>query len=469
VLFNSHAYLIYFLPAAAIGFFLLGRQPRWAVRWLVAASLLFYAWWNPAHLPLIGASIAGNFWIAHRMQRSGAARRWLAVGVTANLLLLGVYKYSDFLLRTLAQAGVMPLVQLDLALPLGISFFTFTQIAFLVDVSRGKATEPRADNYALFVTFFPHLLAGPIIHHSEMMPQFSSTTNKRVDWRNVAAGLFLLAIGLSKKVFIADPLVPLVSAGFDNAASVGMFEAWLAALAYALQIYFDFSGYTDMALGAALVFNIRLPVNFNSPYRALDLREFWQRWHMTLSRFLREYVYIPLGGNRAAEPRVLANLLLTFVLGGLWHGAAWTFVCWGALHGAGLCCRRIWSRSGRRMPPPLAWAVTFVFVVVTWVFFRAHSVGDALAIVRAMAGYAAVGTAPASRSALDALTQLLSSQPLATAAFIAGMAVVFVRRNSNDLVGELRASTLVAAATATALTLAILQLGTVAPFLYFNF
>jgi D-alanyl-lipoteichoic acid acyltransferase DltB (MBOAT superfamily) len=363
----------------------------------------------------------------------------------------------------------MPLVQLDLALPLGISFFTFTQIAFLVDVSRGKATEPRADNYALFVTFFPHLLAGPIIHHSEMMPQFSSTTNKRVDWRNVAAGLFLLAIGLSKKVFIADPLVPLVSAGFDNAASVGMFEAWLAALAYALQIYFDFSGYTDMALGAALVFNIRLPVNFNSPYRALDLREFWQRWHMTLSRFLREYVYIPLGGNRAAEPRVLANLLLTFVLGGLWHGAAWTFVCWGALHGVGLCCRRIWSRSGRRMPPPLAWAVTFVFVVVTWVFFRAHSVGDALAIVRAMAGYAAVGTAPGSRSALDALTQLLSSQPLATAAFIAGMAVVFVRRNSNDLVGELRASTLVAAATATALTLAILQLGTVAPFLYFNF
>ena len=246
MLFNSYEYLIYFLPAAVLGFFAFGERPRWAVRWLVVASLFFYGWWNPAHLPLIVASIAGNFWLALRIQRSTRRHRWLVAGVAANLTLLGVFKYADFILRTLAQAGLIAPVELGLALPLGISFFTFTQIAFLVDVSRAKATEPSFDNYALFVTFFPHLLAGPIIHHSEMMPQFQSTANKRVDWRNVAAGVFLLAIGLAKKVFLADPLVPFVTAGFDHATTIGALQAWLSALAYTLQIYFDFSGYTDM-------------------------------------------------------------------------------------------------------------------------------------------------------------------------------------------------------------------------------
>jgi alginate O-acetyltransferase complex protein AlgI len=359
---------------------------------------------------------------------------------------------------------------LDLALPLGISFFTFTQIAFLVDVRRGKATEPSFDNYALFVTFFPHLLAGPIIHHSEMMPQFASASNKRAAWENVGAGMFLLAIGLSKKVFLADPLVPLVTAGFDHAQTVGMLDAWLAALAYTLQIYFDFSGYTDMALGAALIFNIRLPINFDSPYRSLDLREFWHRWHMTLSRFLREYVYIPLGGNRAPEPRVLGNLLATFLLGGLWHGAAWTFVAWGALHGIGLCVVRIWSRTGLSLPPFAAWAVTFSFVLMTWVFFRAHSVSDAEALLRAMAGIGANGQVGMGLVEIrEALERLWSTHAAALSAMLAGLLVVFRRTNSNALVRHVGASLAVAAATATALTVAILQLSKVAPFLYFNF
>ena len=462
MLFNSYEYLIYFLPAAVLGFFAFGERPRWAVRWLVAASLFFYGWWNPAHLPLIVASIAGNFWLAHRIQRSPHRHRWVVTGVAANLALLGVFKYADFILRTLAQTGLMDPVELGLALPLGISFFTFTQIAFLVDVSRDKATEPSFDNYALFVTFFPHLLAGPIIHHSEMMPQFQSTANKRVDWRNVAAGLFLLSIGLAKKVFLADPLVPLVSAGFDHATTIGTLQAWLSALAYTLQIYFDFSGYTDMALGAALIFNIRLPINFDSPYRSLDLRAFWHRWHMTLSRFLREYVYVPLGGNRAAETRVLANLLLTFLLGGLWHGAAWTFVCWGALHGLGLCAVRLWRRTGRTLPAPVAWAVTFLFVVVTWVFFRAHSLGDAWAIVRAMAGLSPSADWTSVRA-------LVAGNAAAASALAAGMLVVFQRSNSNALVRSFAGSWMTAVAAAAALTLAVLQLSTVAPFLYFNF
>jgi D-alanyl-lipoteichoic acid acyltransferase DltB (MBOAT superfamily) len=471
VLFNSYEYLIYFLPVAVLGFFGFGRHPRWAVRWLVVASLLFYGWWNPGHLPLIAASTIGNFWFAKRIQRAPPSGRWLVAGVAANLALLGVFKYADFILRTLEQAGLVPLVQLDLALPLGISFFTFTQIAFLVDVRRDRAVEPSFDNYALFVTFFPHLLAGPIIHHSEMMPQFSSATNKRVAWDNVAAGVFLLAIGLAKKVFLADPLVPLVAAGFDHATTIGFWEAWFSALAYTLQIYFDFSGYTDMALGAALIFNIRLPINFDSPYRSLDLREFWHRWHITLSRFLREYVYIPLGGNRVRESRVLANLLMTFLLGGLWHGAAWTFFCWGALHGLGLCCLRVWRRSGHRLPPWAAWAVTFVFIVVTWVFFRAHSLGDAWAIVRAMAGLAPAqaDAAAAHAGAWGAIVRLVSTNTAATLSLLAGLALVFRRRNSNVLVREMSASWLLALTTAAALTVSILQLGNVAPFLYFNF
>jgi len=464
MLFNSYDYLVYFLPIAALGYFALGRNPRWSVGWLVAASLVFYGWWNPRYVPLILGSIAFNFVVALLIQRMRHAHAWMIAGVAGNLMLLGVYKYADFVLRTLAQTGSVPLVQLHLALPLGISFFTFTQIAFLVDVARGKAREPAIANYALFVTFFPHLLAGPIIHHAEMMPQFASASNKRVAWDNVGRGLFLLAIGLAKKTFLADPLAPLVAAGFDHASSIGTVDAWLSALAYTLQIYFDFSGYTDMALGAALIFNIRLPINFDSPYHALDLRDFWHRWHMTLSRFLREYLYIPLGGNRSSEPRVLANLLVTFLLGGLWHGAAWTFVVWGALHGAGLCWLRVRRREGRRpLPPPVAWSITFVFVVTTWVFFRAASLPDAFAMLRAMAGF---GHAAAAANALAVAVQ--GTIPAAFA-LVAGLVVVAMPRNSNSMTRELSASWLAGAATSAVLVAAILQFGHVAPFLYFNF
>jgi len=470
MLFNSYEYLLYFLPITAIGYFAFGRRAQWAVGWLVVTSLVFYGWWNPRYLPLIIASIGFNFGVAHlMMKRAVDARRWLIVGVTGNLALLGVFKYSDFFLRMLGEAGVMPLWQSHLALPLGISFFTFTQIAFLVDVSRRKATEPSPANYSLFVTFFPHLLSGPIIHHSEMMPQFASSSNKQLVWENVGRGMFLLVIGLSKKIFLADPLAPLVADGFDHAAGVGGFQAWLSAFSYTLQIYFDFSGYTDMALGAALIFNIRLPINFNSPYRSSNLRDFWYRWHITLSRFLREYLYIPLGGNRVPEARVFANLLVTFLLGGLWHGAGWTFVCWGALHGLGLCCLRLWNRTGLRLPPVVAWMITFLFVVVTWVFFRANSVADALDFLRAMAGLSApVGTS-GTVDIRDTVATLAGSQASALLSLIAGTAIVFQRKNSNTYVQELSPSWVFAAGTAAALVAAVLQLSDVAPFLYFNF
>jgi D-alanyl-lipoteichoic acid acyltransferase DltB (MBOAT superfamily) len=464
MLFNSYDYLLWFLPGTLAVFFVLGRRPLAAQAWLTVASLVFYGWWNPWHLPLIAGSIAFNFAVAAALRR-GAGGTTLALGVAANLALLGVFKYADFFLANAARVTGAPTQLLHLALPLGISFFTFTQIAYLVDVRRGKAQEPRFVNYALFVTFFPHLLAGPILHHGEMMPQFAQATNKRPQWDNLAAGLFLLAIGLVKKVLIADTFAPVADAGFAAPAALSAPAAWIAVLAYTMQIYFDFSGYTDMALGAARLFNIRMPVNFDSPYRATDIRDFWRRWHMTLSRFLREYLYVPLGGNRHGEARTAAAVLATFLLGGLWHGAAWTFVVWGLLHGLALVACRAWSRVGRPLPPPLAWALTFAFVAVTWVFFRATSLEGALAMLRAMAGQNAAPAAPA----LAWLSQVAAQLGNALAPAAIGLLVVFRRENSNALVAQFRPTAANAAFVALALPACVLQLARVTPFLYFNF
>jgi alginate O-acetyltransferase complex protein AlgI len=471
MLFNSYEYLLWFLPGTLVVFFLLGRRPQAAQAWLTLASLLFYGWWNPWHLPLILGSVAFNFAVAAGLRR-GAGGRMLAFGVAANLAVLGVFKYADFFLANAARiAGDTPPL-LHLALPLGISFFTFTQIAYLVDVWRRRAQEPVVVNYALFVTFFPHLLAGPILHHSEMMPQFAERTNKRPQWDNLAAGLFLLTIGLVKKVLIADTFAPIADAGFGAPSTLAAPAAWAAVLAYTMQIYFDFSGYTDMALGAARLFNIRLPINFDSPYRALDIRDFWRRWHITLSRFLREYLYIPLGGNRHGRARTAANVLATFLLGGLWHGAAWTFVIWGALHGLAMVACRAWGRIGTPLPRGLAWALTFLFVTVTWVFFRATSLEGAMAMLRAMAG---LNAAPAATLAwlANVQTQLGSALVLPSAWALVppalGLAVVFRRVNSNALAQQFRPALANGTFVALALPLCVLQLARVTPFLYFNF
>jgi D-alanyl-lipoteichoic acid acyltransferase DltB (MBOAT superfamily) len=470
MLFNSYEYLIYFLPLSLAVYFLLGRKASWAVGWLVAASLFFYAWWNPRYLPLILASIAFNFAVGRVLHRgSSHAKGWLAFGVAANLVLLGVFKYADFAVRNATELTGLPLALPHIVLPLGISFFTFTQIAYLVDVHRGRAKEPSLFNYALFVTFFPHLLAGPILHHSEMMPQFASESNKRPQSFHLAAGLFLLAIGLVKKVCIADPLALVATAGFDHPETLSALAAWLAVLAFTLQIYFDFSGYTDMALGAARMFNIQMPVNFNSPYHAIDIREFWRRWHMTLSRFLREYLYIPLGGNRRGEARTALNVMVTFLLGGLWHGAAWTFVAWGALHGFGLICLRVWERSGLRMPRAIAWTITFLFVMLTWVFFRASSLPVAVAMLRAMLG-GNTGGEPWQEALQHALApDAQTSAVFMGIVFAVGIAVLALRRNSNAMALDFRPSWPRGAAIAVGLVWSVLQLGKITPFIYFNF
>jgi len=391
LLFNSVEYIFFFLPISFfIYFFLLNKRLIVGAKgFLVFASLFFYSWWNPIYLPIILVSMLFNYTIGNVLSRDAShakvsKKSILVFGIVSNLALLGYFKYADFFIENYNYIWNENVGLYHLALPLGISFFTFQQISYLVDSYRGETSEYDFLNYALFVTFFPQLIAGPIVHHKEMMPQFASRWNLVKRYKNIAIGLFVFSIGLFKKVVIADAFSTWATAGFDHAHALNMIEAWATSLSYTFQLYFDFSGYTDMAIGAALLFNIKLPINFNSPYKALDIQDFWRRWHITLSHFLRDYIYIPLGGSRVSEPRVYANLLITFLLGGLWHGAGWTFVFWGFLHGTALVIHRIWKKLGFTMNKILAWFITFNFINIAWVFFRAKDFGDAINIVKSM-------------------------------------------------------------------------------------
>jgi alginate O-acetyltransferase complex protein AlgI len=393
MIFSSPKFILLFLPIAFLGYFYLNRIRLVLAgkAWLVAVSLFFYAYWNIAYLPLLVGSILFNFAIGTALAPNPdkparfSRRLVLAFGIIGNLGLLGYFKYADFLIDNINAAFDIGFISPHLLLPLGISFFTFTQIAYLVDSYRGEAREYDFLNYALFVTFFPHLIAGPILHHGEMMSQFKSRWTLVMRYRNIALGLFIFSIGLFKKVVIADTFAVWANAGFEGGETLDFFSAWGTSLSYTFQLYFDFSGYCDMAIGAALLFNIWLPINFNSPYQALDIQDFWRRWHMTLSRYLRDYLYIPLGGNRCSTPRVYLNLMATFILGGLWHGASWMFVLWGAFHGLALVIHRAWSGFGLRMPRAMAWLLTFNFINLTWIFFRADTLESALRIIRGMA------------------------------------------------------------------------------------
>ena len=442
MLFNSYAFVLAFLPAVVLGYFAIARfSALGANAFLAGSSLFFYAWWRLDFLWILLASVAVNYVIGHRLSRDAAAGRngkdALVLGIVFNLGLLGYFKYSDFFIANVNAVAGSDWPLLHVALPLGISFFTFTQIAYLVDAWKGKAAEYSATNYVLFVTFFPHLLAGPIIHHREMMPQFADPRLKRPDWENLARGLALFALGLAKKVLVADTLAPWANAGFAQAHSLTFADAWITMLAYVMQLVFDFSGYTDMALGVALMLNIRLPINFDSPYRSQDIQEFWRRWHITLSRFLRDYVYIPLGGNRGGEARMLALFVITFAIGGFWHGAAWTYVIWGTLHGVALVVVHLWRKLRRPLPRPVAIAVTFLFVSAALVVFRAPSLADAGAILASVAGlhgWSFALTVPQWIGLVHPATFAERSSDLATlAVFALALVLTFTPRNSTDI------------------------------------
>jgi len=390
LLFNSYEFIFLFLPITFFIYFYL-NQKRLTIAskgFLVFASLFFYSWWNILYLPIILASMLFNFIIGSSLNEEKKIKihkkSLLIFGILSNIALLIYFKYSDFFIENFNLLTSSNVELLHLALPLAISFFTFQQIAYLVDSYRQETREYDFLNYAVFVTFFPQLIAGPIVHHSEMMPQFSNTKNMVKNYHNIAMGLFIFSIGLFKKVVIADIFAIWATTGFDTETTLNIYEAWATSLSYTFQLYFDFSGYTDMAIGLALLFNIKLPINFNSPYKATNIQEFWRRWHITLSRFLKDYIYIPLGGNRKGEFRTYANLLATFIIGGIWHGAGWTFVFWGFLHGLALVIHRAWSKLGFKIWTWLAWFITFNFINIAWVFFRAKEWKDAIRILESM-------------------------------------------------------------------------------------
>jgi D-alanyl-lipoteichoic acid acyltransferase DltB (MBOAT superfamily) len=406
MLFNSYAFIFLFLPVTFGVFFALGARSRaFAAGWLTFASLFFYAWWNPAYVGLLLVSIVFNYalgtWIsrAHARGEAAAKKRLLVVAVAADLVLLGYYKYANFFLTNVNAVAGTQLSLGEIILPLGISFFTFTQIAFLVDAYQGKVREYNFVHYGLFVTYFPHLIAGPILHHAEMMPQFGQAATYRLQAENVAVGLTIFVIGLFKKVILADGIAVYVAPLFGLPASgvaPTFVEAWAAVLAYSLQLYFDFSGYSDMAIGLSRLFGVKLPLNFHSPYKAANIAELWNRWHMTLSRFLRDYLFVPLGGQRKSAVRRYYALFVTFLLCGLWHGAGWTYVVFGALHGAYLVIYQMWRlarrRGGRRHAAPTWWGIalgvllTYACWLVGLAFFRSETLPGAFGLLAGMAG-----------------------------------------------------------------------------------
>ncbi|MEM9331263.1 MAG: MBOAT family protein [Pseudomonadota bacterium] len=406
MLFSSLEFIYLFLPPVLAVFFVLKslRMETAIIWWLITASLIFYMWWSPPHVLLLLGSVGCNYFF-HLKLKSNANRFVFGMGVIFNLGLLAVFKYADFMIGNFNLVSGYSLPELGLILPLAISFYTFQQISFLHDTFKGNLIRCDFKRYMLFVTFFPQLIAGPIVLQKDTVPQFKLETFTNKWTLNLAVGVTLFAIGLFKKIVLADGIAPTANAVFtlaDQGQAVSFEAAWIGALAYTFQIYFDFSGYCDMALGLARMFGIRLPINFNSPYQSFSIVEFWRRWHITLSRFLRDYLYIPLGGNRSGILGTRGNLMITMLLGGLWHGAGWNFVIWGGLHGSYLMANHLWSASiaktflVRQIPDvlyfALCWLLTFLAVVVAWVFFRAETFSGAIGIVASMFGMTAVDT-----------------------------------------------------------------------------
>ena len=495
MLFNSFPFIFAFLPITLLGYELLRRYgpPRSTHVWLIGASCVFYAYWNAAFLGLLFASIVVNFVVGRRLQRLAAggapSRTLLSVGLVWNLALLGYFKYANFFIDNLDAIFGTRIELAHVILPLGISFFTFQKIAFLVDSYKNEVERHEFVDFCLFVMFFPQLIAGPIVHFGEVIPQFARTSTPPAENR-YTVGITLFAVGLAKKVLIADTLAVQASAMFDGAAAghvPTLSDAWLGGLCYTLQIYFDFSGYSDMAIGLGWMFGIRLPINFTSPYKAQSIAEYWQRWHITLSRFLRDYVYIPLGGNRCSPARQRANLFATMLLGGIWHGAGWTYVLWGSMHGAMLVVHRIWEQSvfGKRhaLHPVLARGATFVAVLVAFVAFRAADLTTMVHVYRGLFGFNGIAS-PGHPAVLD--------EPLSAACLgLLGTIGVFALPNAYEWLGSASPSlaspgypntkpiptqrhpwlpdSLHALAFALLLFVCFLKLNDVSPFIYFQF
>ena len=413
MLFNSFTFLFLFLPFSIVVYFFVGSfRADWARFGLALLSFAFYAYWDYRYLPLLIGSILTNYYLGLHISfcllkyRQYAAKIWLVLGLIFNLLLLTFFKYGNLFISSLQQLAGTDVAFSNILLPIGISFFTFTQIAFLVDAHSGRVKECRFWDYALFVSYFPHQIAGPILHHAEMMSQFRNQIAIRFNSNQLAVGMSILTLGLAKKILVADYIADLANPIFnlaEHGTEFTFIEAWGGSLAYTLQLYFDFSAYCDMAVGISYIFGIRLPINFNSPYKAISIVDFWRRWHMTLSRFLRDYLYFPLGGNKRGNLRRYINLMITMMLGGFWHGASWTFLVWGGLHGCYLVINHIWSAiaagfvvkySEHLIYRGFCWVLTFGVVLIAWVFFRAESFRGAFNMLAVMSGIHGIAIPP---------------------------------------------------------------------------
>jgi alginate O-acetyltransferase complex protein AlgI len=509
MLFNSYELIFGFLPVALMVFFLLARMNRkLAAAWLALASLFFYGYWSPKYVPLLLASVSFNYFCGRAIAKhagTGSGRTMLSAAIAVDLVLLGFYKYADFFLTSVNGIAHTHLQLLRIALPIGISFFTFTQIAFLVDCYKRIAREYSFIHYLLFASYFPHLIAGPILHHSEIMPQFASADPYRPSARSFAIGLTVFAIGLAKKVLIADNFADYATPVFTAAHGglpIRLVAAWAGSISYTFQLYFDFSGYSDMAIGLSKLFGVDLPINFFSPYKSTNMIEFWRRWHMTLSRFLRDYLYFPLGGNRKGQLRRCVNLMITMLLGGLWHGANWTFVVWGGLHGVYLLINHGWQSVCPRSNSPMllgkffAGVLTFLAVVVGWVFFRAEDFRTATDILLGMAGFNGITVQNQSAGFWAALTHLIPQltmtsgdtlENIATpgrlemeALLLIGALLVWTMPNTRQIAERLETvlsssdaplfyRRAVPAFAGVLLALALLQMQKVSEFLYFQF
>ena len=397
MLFNSLPFIFVFMPLTAIVYFLLNKRhlTLFANIALIVASFIFYGLGDIHSVRVMLGSILVNFAFTSQINRLKAPserKGLLIVGIIFNVALLCYYKYAVFFAE---NANFLLGTHFDFSnifLPLAISFLTFQQIAYLVDTYHDETKEYDFFDYALFICFFPKLISGPITAHRELMPQIKRARNRFVNWENVYKGLFIFSIGLFKKVMIADKLVEMVGSGYSEYSKLSMLQAWETSLCYTMQLYLDFSGYCDMAMGAALILNIRLPVNFNSPYKACNIQDFWRRWHITLSRWLMAYIYIPLGGNRKGLFRTYVNLFVVFLVGGFWHGAGWPFIVWGALHGSAMVCHRFWMTHGFKMPAWLGWVLTMCFVNIAWIFFRASDINVAWCVTQKLFDFASFST-----------------------------------------------------------------------------
>lgn len=481
MLFNSYIFIFFFLPVCIIGYFLLNKTKKFKLghAFLLCMSLWFYGYYNPSYLAIILVSIAINYAMYLWIKRSKAKKPVLILAIALNLAIFIYFKYMDFFIANINAIAKTDIAFLNIALPLGISFFTFQQLSFVIDSYRGEVPDYDILTYACYVTFFPQLIAGPIVTHDELIPQFYDEKKKHVNWDNMAKGLYMFAMGLAKKVLLADVFGIAVNWGFSDVANLKATNAILVVLGYCFQIYFDFSGYCDMATGIACMLNFDLPQNFNSPYKALTINDFWNRWHMTLSRFFVRYVYIPLGGNRRGNARTYFNLFMVFLLSGFWHGAAWTYVVWSLLNGLFCIITRMFKSFFDKMHPALSWLITFGYFNLTLVFFRAETIADAIEFIKQIlyVDFTNIDTHILDAFKVPELTYFLDGTALTNSLpfiyvgiyYFLALTIVLGCENSYEKMLKFKPSVRKILWTAVLIAGSVMSLSGISTFLYFNF